>query len=416
MLPPQMRPASGDRRLNNERPLLSEQIALIKACVAQAVASEVLPLNTMLRCSNQEISMRLESLEEQIKQAWNLGNHDNPEKMSSHVDCENHFRFDSLHTGQGEMSAKTNRTNQTNSAPAPALDTDDKDSYVVSVSSNPPLEINLMNHDDPPCSISSPDVQTERNETLDRVGVPVSTTSNIHELKKANLAPHLALESLLSPRKMERSPSLAHFTNEASRRAERSSSLLSGIRSIKGVLLFNNVPTTMYRRRDMARKVPACFDSLPPCLNDALRSTLDNVFGISDPNIWVGHPGSSVVHPNSLFNKGPPTFSSRKMPPIARKIPGNGGQSLLPARFHRQSLLPAHIPIYQVPPLLAVRIPTLGLCWSIAGQLTIPVRVPCHPPPPLACFLLCLWALNASASLMARFGAVIELSHKRFSA
>jgi hypothetical protein len=312
MLPPQIIPASGDRRLNHD---LLEQIALIKACVAQAVASEVLPLNTMLRCSNREISMKLVSLEKQIKQVW-MGNHGKPEKMSSHIDREKHFRFDSVDTGQSEieMIVNTNSTNQTNSAPAPAVDADDKDGNVIFMSSNPPLEINLLSHIDPPRSISSPDIQTECDETPDRVGVPVPTTSNIHELKKASLDSHLKLDTLLTPLKMDRSPSLANFNKEASRRAE-SSSLLSGIRSIKGVLLFNNIPTTMYRRRDMARKVPACVDSLPPCLNDALRSTLDHVFGISDPNIWVGHPGSSVVHPNSLFNKGPPTFSSRTTHP-----------------------------------------------------------------------------------------------------
>jgi hypothetical protein len=174
MLPPQP-------RQNNDHPLLSEQIALIKACVAQAVSSEVLPLNAMLRSSTQEISMRLVSLEEQIKQAWNLGNHDKSENTSSQIDCEKHLRFDSLDTGQGKIIVNTNCTNH--SAPAPAVDTDDTDSNVVSMSSNPPLEINLLNHADPPCSISSPDIHKECNETPDRVDVPVPTTSNVHELR-----------------------------------------------------------------------------------------------------------------------------------------------------------------------------------------------------------------------------------------
>jgi hypothetical protein len=76
--------------------------------------------------------------------------------------------------------------------------------------------------------------------------------------------------------------------------------------AVADALLHGNSPV-IYDRRDVARKVPACFGGvcrIHPCIDKSFRRILQSVFGISDPNIWVGHPGSSVIHPNSPFSTG----------------------------------------------------------------------------------------------------------------
>jgi hypothetical protein len=66
--------------------------------------------------------------------------------------------------------------------------------------------------------------------------------------------------------------------------------------------------STMYGRHDVARKVPACGCGVGDGMTGkAVRTALEHVLGISDPNIWVGHPGSSLIHPSSPFSTGPHT-------------------------------------------------------------------------------------------------------------
>jgi hypothetical protein len=81
----------------------------------------------------------------------------------------------------------------------------------------------------------------------------------------------------------------------------------------KRALLSSSEGSAIYQPHELTRKVPACFCGgaadaprrcMPACLDKALRTTLEAVFGISDPNIWVGNPGSSLIHPNSPFSTG----------------------------------------------------------------------------------------------------------------
>ena len=71
--------------------------------------------------------------------------------------------------------------------------------------------------------------------------------------------------------------------------------------------------SAIYQPDELKRKVPACIccggadaprRCVPSCVDKALRAMLEAVFGISDPNIWVGSPGSSLIHPNSPFSTG----------------------------------------------------------------------------------------------------------------
>ena len=74
---------------------------------------------------------------------------------------------------------------------------------------------------------------------------------------------------------------------------------------------------TMYGRMDVARKVPACGCGRGNGMaGRALRMLLEKGFGVSDPNIWVGHPGSSLIHPSSPFSTGelPPHLALRGRP------------------------------------------------------------------------------------------------------
>ena len=147
---------------------------------------------------------------------------------------------------------------------------------------------------------------------------PCSPAASISSSRSLPSGPPLAN---VEPGPAPLSPAAASASGSAHSLA-RHNSLVLGAQALTGVFLLPSAPAAIYRRRDVARKVPACFDSLPPCVNRALRTGLRAAFGISDPNIWVGHPGSSVIHPASPFSKGPPAPPPRRPAVFPGSSPG----------------------------------------------------------------------------------------------
>ena len=104
-------------------------------------------------------------------------------------------------------------------------------------------------------------------------------------------------------------------------RSAFAAAVLSATSSSKDILPANG-SMAIYHRREMARKAPACrccaallarcgCGGAAPRAERLLRAGLEGVFGISDPNVWVGHPGSRIIHPSSAFSIGGPPENAR---------------------------------------------------------------------------------------------------------
>jgi hypothetical protein len=254
MLPPQTKP---------EKILLVSLLSALQDSISQVVIREIFSLKALIECSSKDIDLRLVNLEDRLQIA--VGPHCQQMTQNS---IENRV----------EMQKRTKINVEEDHEKSPGIDF------------KPKLSDKTIGLEEKKEQVQASNVVHPPNAT--------ASLQFLNEVVPANESQgsSLTIAQEIEPRNM---PLLdvASTTKQIS---------LVRVKTIVAGALQDNDSTVIYDRHDVARKVPTCFRGCKSILwvDTAIQAALKSVFGISDPNIWVGHPGSSVIHPGSPFSTG----------------------------------------------------------------------------------------------------------------
>ena len=322
--------------------MIMEQISKLEKSIAGIVACEISVLRSLLQCNSDDMHRKLFALEGRILSALESHAHEAKEregngcistKSDENAACSvaNCLRAHDVVTKRRTPSTPKFRARLTVSKTQGSLTTvflkkeaeaassggNEVGKLVTAESISPPqtalsfrhgrikhvLEISISPHNeqnslpsparglhDTPALGVEPQYTVDTDQGIAQADARLETDASIHP------PPPAAGEH---PRAETRSLFLAVATAAGSNRAL----LIGGGRE----------GSAIYQPHELTRKVP----TLRLCGADrALRAALEAVFGISDPNIWVGHPGSSLIHPSSGFSAGSsPPLPMMELPP-----------------------------------------------------------------------------------------------------
>jgi hypothetical protein len=238
-------------------------LSAVKDSISQLVVDEAQSLRFLIECTSKDIEMRLLKLEGQLQSA-----------------CEHHL-----------SQNKSDDNRETNQEKIP-------DIGIGFITTLPETDrsIDLENEQATPKNATS----TGETASLQRfLGMARGTEASKLDLSvpATRVTAEVTLERISSLMEVESSIKKQTIETDAGK----------GFKTIVAGVLRDGDSLVIYDKRDVARKVPNCVTGVCksiPCIDKTIQSVLRSVFGISDPNIWVGHPGSSLIHPNSPFSTG----------------------------------------------------------------------------------------------------------------
>jgi hypothetical protein len=282
MLPPKIRPSSEKEACMVN---LLEFLSKFQGGLSQTMTEELSPLRTLLERTANEMDIRLQRVEDQLRSAikhnWQLSQ--TSDIMLSTISDQQISDKQALVMSLGSASSTSYSENQISlSLPLP-----DPDCCSEKNAAAAPTKIELSAI----CDESGKNLQPNASELCSDLNCDLLSIDPDSSLAKSHFA----------------APKCLQKTNTI----KLSLSALQG-----------EDQRVIYGLQDVARKVPACccgLWGLSPCLDEAIKAVLKALFGISDPNIWSGHPGSSVIHPSSPFCVG--TLSSSCYPSQFSTLP-----------------------------------------------------------------------------------------------
>jgi hypothetical protein len=234
-------------------------LSAVKDSISQLVLDEAQSLRFLIECTSKDIEMRLLKLEGRLQSA-----------------CGHHL-----------SQNKSDDNGETKNEKIP-------DKCIKFITTLPETDSDLENEQATPKNATS----TGETASPQRFhGMATGTEASL-------LEPSVSVTRVTAEVTFERISALMDVESSITKKTLDAG---KGFKTIVAGVLREGDSLVIYDKRDVARKVPNCFTGVCksiPCIDKTIQSVLRSVFGISDPNIWVGHPGSSLIHPNSPFSTG----------------------------------------------------------------------------------------------------------------